>query len=326
MKRLTIAVVAVALLWAGFWAFSAWQLRQATESWFADRRADGWGADYADLTVRGFPNRLDRSFADIVLADPQARVVWEAPFFQVFQLTYKPGHIIAAWPDSHSLTTPDGRWQITGDTQRASLVHAGGALLRANLEAETLNLARDDGTALALAGLTASLQHLEGTTADYRLALVAQALAFGDTSLSAANLPDSVNGLQADVTLRLDAPLAGATLSRARPQPTRLDIRLAEYRYGGLELKLAGSLDISPSGTPEGQVTVKAVNWRALLDQARASGALPGGLADALEDGLGLLAGLRGNSQTLDLPLNFTGGRVMLGPIPLGRAPVIRVP
>jgi hypothetical protein len=34
---------------------------------------------------------------------------------------------------------------------------------------------------------------------------------------------------------------------------------------------------------------------------------------------------MSGNRNTLDITLNFSGGRVRLGPIPLGPAPVLRL-
>ena len=56
-----------------------------------------------------------------------------------------------------------------------------------------------------------------------------------------------------------------------------------------------------------------------------AAGALSPGLAGALTDGLSLLSQLSGNPNTLDIPLGFRGGRVMLGPVPIGPAPVVRL-
>ena len=70
-----------------------------------------------------------------------------------------------------------------------------------------------------------------------------------------------------------------------------------------------------------GRITVKAKNWREILQIAVAAGWVPEGLAETLEDGLGLRAGLSGSPETLDAPLSFEKGRVSFGPIPLGTAP-----
>jgi hypothetical protein len=62
-----------------------------------------------------------------------------------------------------------------------------------------------------------------------------------------------------------------------------------------------------------------------MIAVAQAAGALPESLAPTVEKSLGLLARMNGNRKTLDIPLNFSGGRVRLGPIPLGPAPVLRL-
>ena len=326
VKRLAIAVLVAGLAWSGFWVFAAWQTRGATENWFADRRAAGWEASYSDLAVRGFPNRVDRTFTDLVLADPRSGVIWEAPFFQVFQLSYKPGHLIAAWPETHVLTTPGGQWQITGQGQRASVVQDATGLDRANFEAETLNITTDDGRAAALAGLRAALHRQDDDATAYRLAATVTALSTDGALMTTPGLPGQANALQIDALLRFDAPIDTGTVPQTRPQPRAIDLRLAQYSFGDLDLRLAGTLDIDAGGTPTGKLTVRAQNWRAMIRAARQSGHLPPGLADAVEQGLGLIAGLSGSRDTIDLPLTFADGQTRLGPIPLGPAPKIRLP
>jgi hypothetical protein len=55
------------------------------------------------------------------------------------------------------------------------------------------------------------------------------------------------------------------------------------------------------------------------------AGAIPTELQSALEGSLGLLARLSGNPNTIDAPLSFKKGFVSLGPIPIGRAPTLRL-
>ena len=56
---------------------------------------------------------------------------------------------------------------------------------------------------------------------------------------------------------------------------------------------------------------------------ANASGALPDQAVDPVNRVLGLLAGLSGNPNALDVELGFRDGFVTLGPVPLGPAPRI---
>jgi Uncharacterized protein conserved in bacteria (DUF2125). len=59
-----------------------------------------------------------------------------------------------------------------------------------------------------------------------------------------------------------------------------------------------------------------------MLRAAVRAGAIGADLADALEFGLGLLAGFSGG-DVLEAPITFSGGRARIGPVPIGPAPRI---
>ena len=325
-RKLLIAVVLAMLAWSGWWFWSAHSLRQEFERWFAERRADGWDASYDDLAIRGYPNRLDATFTGLLLADPKANTVWRAPFFQILQLTYKPGHVIAVWPPEQTLSVKGTDYAVTADHLRASLIFdpATGHILRANAEATVLNIAPSEGPATALAGLTAAVAEVPAQPRTYRVTLRADAAARSETTLSAVT-GDSLDGVLLDATLHLDRDWT-TRAGDPRPQPTRVELRLAEYRVGTLDLKLAGDVDVDDRGRMTGRMTVKAENWRDLIDLAEDSGRLSRGVAQTLTRGLGLVAQFSGNPETLDLPLDLDEGRMSLGPIPLGKAPRLRLP
>jgi hypothetical protein len=114
-------------------------------------------------------------------------------------------------------------------------------------------------------------------------------------------------------------------LEQQRPQPARIQVRLAEAKWGALELALAGTLEIDDAGRPTGRLTIKARNWRDIIAIIRQMGWLSERLVGHAEQALSLAAQLSGNSETLDLPLDFKDGAVTLGPIPLGPSPRIRL-
>ncbi len=324
MKKLAIAIIFAGLVWAAWWAFAAYRLNGATQDWAAARRADGWTASYSDLSIKGFPNRLDRTFTDLELADPNAGVSWKAPFFQIFQLSYNPNHLIVAWPPQQTLAVPGATFQIDSEGLRASAIRDGASLLRANFEAVVLNIHAADHGALALANPTAALQRLDADGAEYRLMLTAQSVA---TDTGAMSLPsaESAQNIRADITARFDQAWT-VTAQHNRPQPTELDITLAEYALDETVLRLTGKLQIAADGTPSGKLTVQARNWQSMLETARQDQALPTGVIDTVEQGLSMLAALRGNPKTLDIPLNLSGGMILLGPVPIAPAPRLRLP
>lgn len=311
MQKLALAIVAVVLLWGGHWAWQAQMARAGIMGWFEERRADGWDARYDELELRGFPNRLDVTLSGLVVTNPEGSVHFEAPFLQSFQLVYKPGHRIFAFP-------PEMVWgetRITSDGLRASLVQQGDLLDRFGLEAAVLNLDAPE-RAVALAGVTAGFERFGTDATTYRLAVGADALAGGG----------SADGLRLQAEMRFDQVWQLAQLPDARPQPQSIDLRLFEYQDGPLLLKMGGTLDVDPVGRGTGKLTLRAENWQGLLTQAREAGQIGPGLADLLEDGLSLYARLTGNGRDLDLPLDLQRGQVTLGPISLGEAPLFRLP
>lgn len=322
MKRLLLAITVAALAYSGWWAYAAQSLRSDVEDWFADQRAAGWEATYSDIAVRGFPNRTDLTLTDPVLRAPDGSIGWQAPFFQILTLTYTPGHVIVAWPDSQTITTAEGRFDVTSDGLRASVISEKGRILRSNIEATVLNIAGPD-QAVAMAGLNAALQRIEPSTTDYRLALSIDSLARSNPRITGVRVPDSFGTLRTDLTLGLEAPLTLDTIS-APPNPTALTLRTAEAGYGALVLKITGDTRFDGEGLATGEVTIEARNWRESVAAARAAGDLPPALSDGLTELLTLIASLSGSRDTLDVTLGLDAGTVRLGPLPIGQLPPLR--
>ena len=88
-----------------------------------------------------------------------------------------------------------------------------------------------------------------------------------------------------------------------------------------MTFRAAGELTIDENGVAEGEIDIRAVEWRRILDMAVSSGMLSGNFRPAIESALELVAGLSGQPDTLDAPLSFQNGFVSFGPIPLGPAP-----
>ncbi|MCM2562653.1 DUF2125 domain-containing protein [Lutimaribacter sp. EGI FJ00015] len=332
MKRLLFVIVIGALAWAGYWWAGATGTRTGYAVWFDARRAEGWVAEASEIAVRGFPNRFDTTLSDIRLADPETGWAWEAPFLQVFALSYRPNHVIATWPGQHLLATPTQKYEITNSEMQASVVLGAEGLLplnRANLVADTLAITDEGGNTTAMTSLRLAVERVAETEATYQLGWAADNLAPARATRlridTGGQLPQTLSAFRADIEATFTRPWDRRALEQTRPQPTQVTVRLAKARWGDLELALAGRLDIDDQGRPSGRIDVKARNWREILHLARASGQIPDVLADQIETGLATLAQLSGNRQTLDVPLDFRGGRVFLGPVPIGRAPIIRL-
>lgn len=325
MKRLLIAIIVAATLWSGYWGVGSLSVKRGVTNWMDARRAEGWVAETSSVTVKGFPNRFDTTFNNLMLADPQTGWSWTAPFFQLFALSYKPNHVIAIWPNEQQLATPFTKYNVSSTRMQASAVTEGTALAlaRVNLAADTLQITGPSGDGTHMTALRAALRaEPEGI---YRFAFSAEDLAPAQSFRNLVNknnrLPRTLSAFDADVTMGFDAPWDRHALETARPQLTRLKVELAEAKWGELELALAGTLDIDPQGWATGKLVVKARNWRDILQMAVSAGALTPDWAQTLSGGLEMVAGLSGNPNTLDLPLTFSGETLYFGPLPLGPAP-----
>lgn len=333
MRSLLALILLAAMAWAGYWFVGKTGLDRAFPAWFEARRAEGWVAEAAQTRTRGFPNRFDTTFTDIRLADPETGLAWDAPVFQLLVLSYKPNHVIAVWPETQRIATPLAKYRIKSADMRASLVTDAGSRLplrRAVLTAKRLAITRE-GNARPIRAETLRLAAERQPTAPatYRIGLAADGLSPAldwRTRLDpAGRLPDRFDAFKADLSVAFDKPWDRLAIEEARPQPRRIDIELAEARWGRLELQAAGKVTVDAAGQPEGDIMVKARNWRDILQMAVASGRIGDGFATTLADALTLISQMAGNPRTLDIPLKFSGGRVRLGPVPLGPAPVLRI-
>lgn len=332
MKRLLFVIVAAFSIWAGYWYFGASAAKSGFAAWFEDRRQQGWQAEYSDLTVRGFPNRFDATFTTPILADPNTGWSWEAPFLQLFALSYRPNHVIAVWPNSQLIATPNEKFDVSSSDMRASLVLGDGTdlpLIRSNVVVTDLALsAREAGGITRIASLRAAVQKKEDGNR-YKVAVTADGFALSLPLKSLLDpsdrLPNKLNALRADLSVAFDRSWDRTAIEHSRPQPRELHLSVAEAKWGELELLAAGKLNIDAQGVPSGTLNLKAKNWREIIAMGVASGAVSQNLAPRLEQGLSVLAQLSGNTKTLDLELTFSRGRVALGPIPLGPAPIIRL-
>ena len=329
MIRLVVIFLFGTLVWMCWWAFGQFGYEKGLSAWVDDRRGAGWVAQYAALETRGFPNRFDTTITDIELADPATGVAWSAPFVQLLSLAYKPHQVIAVLPERHRFSTPFQTVEITHAEARASLFLQASTLLgldRARLVTSELKLVSTDGTEVLLDEGRFAAEALPDEGHAYRvgaelLGLVPSEPVKGTLDPGGV-LPSRVARLRVDADLAFDAPWDRLAIEEARPQLTRLKLADLSARWGSVDFRAAGALDVDAAGVPTGQITIRAEDWRRILDMAEAVGVLPAASRGTLETALALLAG---GGDVLDVPLNFRDGWVSLGLIPLGEAPRLRL-
>lgn len=205
----------------------------------------------------------------------------------------------------------------------------GGPVARADLRVEGLAL---DGRAVLE---TLDLRVREGALAQdapagavsvYDAALSLRDFA-GDRLLLPGLPPLPVSGgmsLEGSLRLWLDQEVAVQTL--AGPVPPRLmgvetgDLVL---QLGDHRARISGRIQPDAAGRAEGKVAIQTENAQAILDAAFDSGLLPASgrfLARSMLSRLSRGSGPEGGE--LRLSLTMRDGRMMLGPVPLGAAPM----
>jgi hypothetical protein len=327
-RRLVIAGLALALAAMVGWFAYAQVVRGVVAGWLEAREAEGWLVDYGDLSVTGFPSAFRVDFADLRLADPEAGWVWSLPSMVLEQPALRPGRTLAIWPDEQSLASPDARLTIRSTAMTSDLDLRPGedyALDLSDTRLSEVSVQGDAGWTLALSEGRLTMARQEGAPATYDVTFSAAGLvppmALRARLDPAAILPDAISALDYRAAMAFDRPWDLLAIEDRRPRITRLDLHEAQAAWGGLLLLASGRLDVGPDGVPEGDLAIRAENWREMVAMAVAAGIVPARFQDTAEGVLGVVAGLSGDPEVIDATLTFSNGRSFLGPLPLGPAP-----
>ena len=332
MKLLLKIVVAVGLLWSLYWYGAGYMVRQGITAWFEVRQAEGWQADFADISTSGYPLQHVTTLTSPALADPATGTAWQADWLVLGNPAIWPGKQTVQFPASvQRLSYFDQTVELTATGMVADLhLNPGTALEvdRMALASGPWVVATQGAPILGGQSLDLSMQNTSAP-ATYRFNLVAPDFALDDslrrTIGSAGALPETFQSLELDMTVTFDRPWDRRALEERRPQPVAIDLRLARAEWGPLSLFAAGAVTVDAAGVPTGTVNFKAENWQDMIEIARQSGAVPEYTLKPAAQILDLLSRISGNREALDVELTLSDGRVSLGPFPLGSAPILRL-
>lgn len=325
MRWLVWTVAGAAVLWSGLWIVAARITDGAVADWLAARR----GAVTAQVSVAGFPNRLDLTATGVAAGDTVQGPGWQAPFAQVFAMIWKPWHLIAALPNEQTVVLPGGLpLSLGSDRFQASLVLVPDrslALDRLNVAADAL---RVTGPGLAdplrIDALRLAAHRDPAAPATLRLGIEATGLLPPATVRAAFPAarppPDGTLRLRLDVRVELTAPVDLNAMSTL-PVPLAADIAGLTLEWGDMAIEARGRLSVDDRGYLQGEVRLDLAGWQTALDLAVATGTMRPGVA-------GTWAAFAGQLQDpvtgrITLPLVYASGTARFGPLPLGMAPRI---
>lgn len=340
MRKLLFLMIAATALWSGYWFVGSNAVRDGVAGFFADASRQGIVAENAGVTVAGFPNRFDLTIDELKLADPVSGAGWQAPFVQVFAMTWKPWHIIAALPPEQVVTLPDQVVTVASEGLMASVRAKPSTelpLAEVRLAGTTLNLGSDQGWTLGLGEFTLGLRADEalgptGYELGFDLApltpdpgFVAAVKAVTIPDLPPSDLPEVVEALWGSIFLTFSAPL-DRNAGEARPYLRRLEINQFNLTWGALAASASGVVEADGNGYAAGRVTVEVTNWDRLPALLVAAGVVEPQVAPTIARGMQALASQSPDLKVLSLSLVLEDGRMSFGPFPLGPAPLMVPP
>jgi hypothetical protein len=332
MRKLLFLLVTLTVLWSGYWFVGSSVIRSAATNWFAAQAAPGLTAENSSLAVAGFPNRFDLTVEGVRFADPASGIGWEAPFAQIFAMTWKPWHIIAALPPSQVVSLPGQEVTITSEGLRASVrARPAGSLPLAMAIVESGPLAATSslGWTHAAEAAVVSLGEVNGTPNTYDVAADIAGLA-PDAALllllaPEGGLPPMISEIRLRANATLTAPLdrhAGDT----NPRLAAVKLTDMAVTWGEIALTAEGGIAPDDKGFAAGRINFTVTNWRRVMPLLVASGTVRPQLARTVETMLEGLAKQSGDPEVLKIPLTMQDGWMSLGPLPLGPAPVLMPP
>jgi hypothetical protein len=332
MRTLLAIVVLAALGWSGWWYFHATSRDNGLQNWLAGRRDAGWVAEAADISVTGYPNRLDTIVTGLDLADPHSGWSWQASEFQVLSLSYKPNHIIAVWPGPQIIASPWETVRIDSELARGSVVFDPDTKLglnRTSIEIENMKLMGNDGwqARIASAEFATRKSGQEAPPFSHDLAFSASDITVPEAWTRVMDqdgvLPGVISAANIAATLAFDRAWDRIAVETGNPIIEQIRIRNASVEWGKVNLTGRGTLRVDDQGFAEGKIDLRAENWRDLVVLAEDAGVIGSSIAGAVRAGLELLATFSGGGDALKVPLEFEGGQTRLGPIAIGPAPLL---
>jgi hypothetical protein len=348
-------LVALAVIWTGLWFYAVSRAESALAGWRAREAKSGRTYECGTESIGGFPFRIEvrctKPVAEIRAKGTQA--VLQGEDLVMLAQVYQPTLLIGEFKSPMTIADPGqppayvvnwslGQSSMRGTPrapQRGSLVFDDLVVRRPNSDAQVLNAKR-----LELHGRMA-----EGSASDNPVIDIG-------LRATAASAPELHPIAAAPLNAEVSATVRGLADFAPKPWPVRfrelqqrggrIDIVNARVQQGDVIAVSTGSLGLTEGGNLDGQLqmtvvglehVLKQLDLEAIVSKGRVGSAidkldklLPGlGNIARKNAGPGILAGLDaiGKRTTLEgkpavsVPLRFVDGRVMLGPLPVGRTP-----
>ncbi len=317
MKRYSIpALIAVIVIcaigWSVYWVIGGRIMDERVERWLDFPADSGWSVAYDSVALAGYPNRFDTTVTGFELRHKDSEAAWRINPLRLFALSYQPQKFIAVWPAEQTVILPRGGVvDVFTDDMRASMSFGVDALpYEAVVSIKGALLATPMG-AVPIEDVLLAMRAVDGA---------------GDGAGSGADydVDMRVDGLYLPVQ---DEPsrIDGHIRARVVMDEARVDIMSSNVRLEGVVLQATGSLGADADGYLTGDLSVAVQNYTELPALLAVYGVIKPTMAARVGKTLSFISALALDKSRVSVPLRFDGGKMYLGPLPIGEAPRITI-
>jgi hypothetical protein len=327
-----LLVLVLALVWTGFWFYSAHAADRMMAAWIEREAQVGRVYTCASRTIGGYPFRIETRCTDptVELRGGMAPVVIKAREILAVAQVYQPNLIIAEATGPMTVAEPGEAHPLTADWSllQASVRGLPSELERVSLVVQGPKLQRTGGASPEPVMQAERIEFHARQSADASATKPAYDLA----ARVAATLVPALPAL-AGRPLNAEATAVLSGLSDLAPKPIaarlrdwqaaggRLAITAIRLQQGDAVAVAKGDLALSPRGRLDGALTITAAGFDELSRWLGLPTPGQGGRQAGILAGLAILGGqteLEGK-RAITMPLRFSDGTVFLGPLPLGQ-------
>ena len=239
MRGLVRVIIVIVVIWSAYWFVAGFGLRNAITSWFDKQQEQGWQADFSDVETAGYPFHHMTRLNNPALADPVNGTAWSADWIEFQSPAIWPGRQVLRFSDTpQRLSYFDQTSTIQASDLQAELQLQPGVALVLEKMALTAGpwSITDDTEALAGGDTLALVMEQTQVPEAYTISARMDGFTPGDDlrnlMRSATTLPQAFETLELDMTATFDKAWDRSALEQSRPQPVKIDLRLAEMEMG----------------------------------------------------------------------------------------------
>lgn len=309
MRAILGFAAALAVAWGGYWFVGTHAIRQQLDQWLVQNASLARVQDYS---ISGFPNRFDVTFKGVQVQDEAREIAVSAPFFQVFAMTWKPWHLIAALPPTLRITYKNQVFDLAGQHMLGSILTQPShsfSLGEARLDGNNLALKSQDGWAIRAEHMAAAVDAAAGPYAP-RIGLRLRNITPPAGIAAQLDLPGKMDDLH------LDARLTIAQSGAQSGTVTAVDLADASLIWGDFGLHARGQIARDALGFAAGDVTLTVQDWPKLPRILAGLGVISGDQIAVLAKGVAVLG------PSAEVALRLSEGRIWMGPLAIGAAPI----